>query len=594
VGGITRGNPVAEVRLSTRLPASTTLAASRSRAFMLVGAVFVFFFAAYVFTASGDIFSTGDTTLRVQVAENYYQHLSPSLRGYKLVNPRHLKTEFYDPRLSLGRGGRTYSTYLPGQPLMIAPFDILGNHLAAQEHWPLGPTVLWLDRMVGPLSGALEVTIFFMFAVRLGYSLRRALLLTAVFGFATSVWPDEQSVLEHTEVAFFLLLAFYFAFRFREQGKSWPYLLFAGAAMGGAAITRYQDAFLGLIALCVYLLLPSPRLTRFVNRLGSVILVGLGLLPFAIFDLWFNWIRFGSIAATGHHEKLFGYPVLKGVGGLLISPGKGILWYCPIIFLLAIVGPRFYRRYSAFTIAIATISVAFVVFYANVTFWHGDPAWGPRYIYPIVPFLILPLGSILDIRGRAKPLILAVTGLVVLASFTIQLSSVSVSQWRTWYRVIQYEEQQGHKWQWIASRYRYFWNYHESPLNFQIHGLYQLAYDQLNHSNKYEIVPPDEDPILQKMTMDYSINSWGFWWTSNEFDWWMGSSKIVLLVVALISIMAASATYLLSEAFGVFRERREKSDLEVVRTPEISQAATIPAPVPVSASLFRGLWRRQS
>jgi hypothetical protein len=325
-----------------------------------------------------------------------------------------------------------------------------------------------------------------------------------------------------------------------------------------------------------------------------VILTGLGLLPFGMFDLWYNWIRFGSITATGHHEKLFGYPVYKGVPGLLISPGKGILWYCPVILLLVIAGPRFYRRFSAFTIAIATISVAFVVFYANVTFWHGDPAWGPRYIYPILPFLTLPLGFLFDVRGRVKPLVLSITGLVILASFTIQLSSVSVSQWRSWYRVIQYEEQRGHKWDWIASRYRYFWNYHESPLNFQIHGLYQLAYDDLHHSSKYEIVPPDEDPILQRLTMDYAINHWSFWWTSNEFDWWMGQTKIILLVVVLVSVMLASATYVMAEAFGVFRERREKPELEVVRTPAISKTASVPATVPVSASLFKAPWRRQS
>jgi len=160
------------------------------RAISLVGAVFTFFFAAYVFTSSGDIFSTGDTTIRIQVAENYYQHASVSLQGDKLVMPRHLKREFFDPRVSLGRGNRTYSTYLPGQPLLIVPFDILGTHLAAEEHWPLSPTVLWFDRLVGPLTGALEVMIFFLFAVRLGYSLRRSLVLTLILGFATSVWPD--------------------------------------------------------------------------------------------------------------------------------------------------------------------------------------------------------------------------------------------------------------------------------------------------------------------------------------------------------------------------------------------------------------------
>ena len=117
-------------------------------------------------------------------------------------------------------------------------------------------------------------------------------------------------------------------------------------------------------------------------------------------DLWYGWIRFGSPFATGHHETLFGYPVYKGIGGLLISPGKGLLWYSPVIFLLAFAGPRFVRRYPTLSIGMGAAVAGFVLFYANVQFWHGDPAWGPRYIYPALPFLILPLGEVFSRIGR--------------------------------------------------------------------------------------------------------------------------------------------------------------------------------------------------
>lgn len=536
-----------------------------------MAALFALFFAAYAFTASGDIFSQGDTTIRIEIAENYLGRASPVLNGWKLVYPRHIKKEYLDPRVSTGRDGKTYSTYLPGQPVAIIPFDKLGQLTAIHLRWPYGPTVLWFARLVGPLFGALEVTLFFVFAVRLGYSLRRALLLSAIFGFATSVWPDEQSVLEHTEVAFFLLLGFYFAFRYREQRAGWPYLLYSGAGLGGAAITRYQDAFLGLVAVGVYLLLPGGaddlggqpgQLRRLLARVRSLVLVGLGLLPFAVVDLWYGWIRFGTPFATGHHETLFGYSMYKGIPGLLVSPGKGLIWYSPVILLLAIAGPRFYRRYPAFTLASAVVVAAFVLFYANITFWHGDPTWGPRYIYPTLPFLTLPLGELFGIRTRRTPAILAATVLVVLASFTIQFAAVSVSQWRTWYRVIAYEEQQGYKWQWIASRYRYFWNPHESPLNVQVHGLYQLTYDSLRDSKKYEIVPPDEDPILSRLPMDYAINQWNFWWASSEFNWWMGEQKIMLGVITLVSVMLAAGVYITAEASGVFAREPAQSRLE--------------------------------
>jgi hypothetical protein len=157
---------------------------------------------------------------------------------------------------------------------------------------------------------------------------------------------------------------------------------------------------------------------------------------------------------------------------------------------------------------------------------------------------------------------------VVGASFVIQFAAVSVSQWRTWYRVIAYEENKGYQWAWIASRYRYFWNIHESPLDFQIHGLYQLIYDDIRHSNKYEIVPPTEDPYLDGLTNDYAINQWSFWWLSNEFNWWMGEDKVILGVMVLVSIMLASGTYLVADAAGVFAEEAVAQVDEPVPEPE--------------------------
>jgi hypothetical protein len=393
---------------------------------------------------------------------------------------------------------------------------------------------------------------FFMFAMALGYSLRRSILLTAIFGFATMAWPDEQSILEHTEVAFFCLLAFYFAFRFRDRHQGPRLLVLAGLALGGAMITRYQDAFLAGLGLGAYLLLPGDVPWRPLDRIRRMALFGFGVLPSIALDLWFNWARFGSVTATGHHETLFGYPITLGVPGLLVSPGKGILWYCPTILLLLFAGLPFARRYGALSIGILVASAGFILLYAHVTYWHGDPAWGPRYIYPIVPLLTLPLGELFRRRYRWRSVVLVISALVILASLTIQVAAVSVSQWRTWYRVISYEENEGYSWQWVASRYTYFWNPHESPLLFQLHGLYQLAYDTVRHSNKYELVPPDEDPVLSGLTDQYAINQWNFWWTANEFNWWMGTDKVVLIMMTLLSVLLASGTYIAAEAGGVF------------------------------------------
>jgi hypothetical protein len=525
---------------------------SRFRSVALLAALFIFLFAAYALTTSADLQANGDTSIRISVAEEYMQgHID--LQGWELQFPPHFKKEWFDPRIWYCFGNRTdvCSTYLPGQPLVIIPFDYIGRQVAVHERWPLGPTLVTFDHLVGPLFGALLGLVFFMFAVRLGYSPARSLLLTAILAFATTVWPDEQSVSEHIEVTFFMFLATYLIFRLREQGAREWYAALAGVVAGGAVLTRYQDAILALVAIALLIVLPGRTAGTWQRRIVRLFCLGVGVLPSILVVGWYDWYRFGSPLASGHQERIFGYPPLLGAAGLLVSPGKGLLWYAPTVWLLLIAAPRFARRFPALSIAVAALCVLFIGLYANVTYWFGDPAWGPRYLFILIPFLTLPLGELFNRMPRAR-LVWAVTAVVVLLGFTVQVAATSVSQWRSWYRVISYEEAQGQTWEWIASRYHYFWNVHESPLNFQIHGLYQLGYDSLFNSRKYELVPPPEDPVLDDLTTTYSINQWNLWWASNEYNWWMGQDKVVLGVIALLALMGATGVYMVSETTGLF------------------------------------------
>lgn len=528
----------------------TAIAPTRLRALLLVGALFTFFVAAYAFTMSADLNNNGDTGIRIAIAENLLQGHT-DLDGWKMQFPLHIKKEFYDSRLwYCSDGVDVCSTYLLGQPLAIIPFDLIGRAITLHERWPLGPGLTAFDHLVGPLFGALEVTAFFLFGVALGYGRRRSLALSLIFAFATAVWPDEQSVLEHTEVGFFILLGMYLTYLAR-QGRGWYLLVLAGAAFGGAAITRYQDAAVGLLGAGVLVIWHGISWRR---RIAFLLLVGLGLLPFLGLDLWWDWVRFGSPVATGHHETLLGYAAWLGAPGLLVSPGKGLFWYSPTIFLLAPAAFPFTRRFPALAVSFLSMLIAFTAFYSVITFWHGDPAWGPRYMYPVLPYLTLPLGMLLTRRWRFPAGIWIATALFVLAGLIVQVTGVTVSEWRGWYQVIQYEQSQGHPWEWIASRYRYFWNVHESPLNFELRSLYDLGYDSVLHSTRYMIVPPAEQKIPDDLVANYAINQWNIWWASNEYNWWMGERKVILGVTILLSLMLASGTYIGAEVMGVFEQ----------------------------------------
>jgi hypothetical protein len=80
--------------------------------------------------------------------------------------------------------------------------------------------------------------------------------------------------------------------------------------------------------------------------------------------------------------------------------------------------------------------------YGSFSAWYGTESWGPRYLLPLIPFLVLPLGYVLEEKGSSIKLILSV--LVVLSVFQ-QLSPVLVSPGRFFNRVRRMERESGER-----------------------------------------------------------------------------------------------------------------------------------------------------
>ena len=117
---------------------------------------------------------------------------------------------------------------------------------------------------------------------------------------------------------------------------------------------------------------------------------------------------------------------------MLFSSGKGLLWYAPPI-LFAVIGlPVFLRRFPPAGITILCAGVVNVLFYARLRFWHGEGAWGPRYLLIVLPWLFLLMLPVLDrllAPGRDWWIALARAGavLVILAGVMVQALAIAVS-----------------------------------------------------------------------------------------------------------------------------------------------------------------------
>src|SRR5262249_16855297 len=138
----------------------------------------------------------------------------------------------------------------------------------------------------------------------------------------------------------------------------------------------------------------APALVR---RSLAFLLPGL---PLGLLNLAVNHARFGAWLETGYANQ---GAIVAGVGhlpdglfGLLLRPGQGPPWYSPTLAAGPFAWRAFHRR-DPEVARLAAGAVALTLgLFAPLWWWHGDWAWGPRYLVLVLPVLVLPLAEWLD------------------------------------------------------------------------------------------------------------------------------------------------------------------------------------------------------
>jgi hypothetical protein len=326
-----------------------------------------------------------------------------------------------------GADGLTYGRYGIGLSLLHAPLLVVGRYFdaLAPDGVPgfAGPPVsiyypetfaVFATTLVGPLCGALAAATFWQIALLLGFTVPVSAALTAILVLGTQLWPASRDSLPHVVVLLLELLALRSALGWRRPVASAAAL---GASIGFLFLVRPFDAVLAGPALLLHAAhrnLAATRRARVTGRCALALLAPLALA--GALGALHNWLRFADVLAFDEPgAQSFQTPLVLGIYGLLFSAGRGLLFFSPPIVAGLFGLPSFARRRPAETALIGALSVAYLAAYGSYTNWEGGLCWGPRYVVPLVPFLLLPAGELLSsgVTARLFVAALGVAGLVV-------------------------------------------------------------------------------------------------------------------------------------------------------------------------------------
>ncbi len=154
----------------------------------------------------------------------------------------------------------------------------------------------------------------------------------------------------------------------------------------------------------------------------------LPVVAFILLWLGENWLRRGHPLRTGYESNAgyrtllpysgqpgFSYPLPLGALQLLLSFGKGLLFFAPGLFLLFPAARRALRLARPFHRACLWVVAGLVLVYGQWWAWYGGYSWGPRFlVFAAVPASLRLAAECAHPPRRLLPL-LAVLGALMLS-----------------------------------------------------------------------------------------------------------------------------------------------------------------------------------
>lgn len=295
--------------------------------------------------------------------------------------------------------GQYYSAISPGFAFLSFPFAAVGFVLDGNSLNLFG-SVLILDESFLAITGALAVLITYKIC-RLYAEPLPSFIAALTLAFGTSVWPFATMLFVHDASLLFSSAAVLLVLRYAKGQTHGPLqLAVAGVFLGVSSFVEYVAALM-LIPVLAYLFLSKAGIR------GVVLTVG-GFLVGPILQLSYNYGVFGN-------PLLFPEQLKSGPSSLasqfdflgmvahaayyVASPYRGVALLSPVVLL------GFYGLYRMYRSGNRTDSGLFVSLFLVVLLpysawqdWAGGLAYGPRFLILSLPYMIIPISTLLAER----------------------------------------------------------------------------------------------------------------------------------------------------------------------------------------------------
>jgi hypothetical protein len=385
----------------------------------------IFAVALIMFLANGRTISGGDSVPAKNLPLSILGHGNFYLD--RLVTPGAKKIPYYLRE----SGGHYVSDYPVGAALIALPFYVPSMACGMS---PNSRVFGELEKVSAATIVALSALLLYLAAARMTANWM-AMLLTLIYALgSTSLSVSSQALWQHGPAQLMLAAAIYCLVRARDDRRWAGY---AGLPLAFEVIIRPVDiliaAPLGLYVLVSY----RREIWRFIA----------GALAPMLFQLWYSAAYFGTPfrlqffmqpqAAGGHSAApggLWTTPLANGLAVVILSPGRGLLFYSPI-FILSFVGLALAWRRNG-DLLLRYLGIGAVLSILIAAKWHktsGGESFGPRLLADLTPLMAFALFPLADFLRNRRAVAVA---FAVLAAWSIAANAsgafINYRGWNEW------------------------------------------------------------------------------------------------------------------------------------------------------------------